>query len=80
MLEPLLLKNPDGKHANLCFVNAVIQILRHNLKFQQHVYFKRSTSETFTELFNILRFETNNVNYDEIRKSVIHLWIIILGR
>ena len=28
MMEPLLLKNPDGKHANLCFVNAVVQILR----------------------------------------------------
>ena len=57
MLESLLLKNPDGKHANLCFVNAVVQILRHNLKFQQHVYFKYSTSDTFKELFNILRYE-----------------------
>ena len=60
MLEPLLLKNPDGNHANLCFVNAVIQILRHNLQFQQHVYFKRSTSDTFTEIFNILRYEGTN--------------------
>ena len=38
MLDSLLLKNPDGRHFNLCFVNAVVQILRHNLNFQQHVY------------------------------------------
>ena len=60
MLDSLLLKNPDGRHFNLCFVNAVVQILRHNLNFQQHVYFQRSANETFAELYNVLRYEGTN--------------------
>ena len=61
MLEPLLLKNPDGPHPtgkNLCFSNAVVQLLRHNLHFQQHVIFKRSSdNNVFNELYRILRHQ-----------------------
>ena len=61
MLEPLLLKNPDGPYPagkNLCFSNAVVQLLRHNLHFQQHVIFKRSSdNNVFNELYRILRHQ-----------------------
>ena len=61
MVEPLLLKNPDGPHStgkNLCFSNAVVQLLRHNLHFQQHVIFKRSSdNNVFNELYRILRHQ-----------------------
>ena len=61
MLEPLLLKNPDGAHStgkNLCFSNAVVQLLRHSLHFQQHVIFKRSSNnDIFNELYRILRHQ-----------------------